>query len=222
MPIEAVGAFHQSSVEHDHMRSLSRKVTRTPTLTVFNDRRYLSIQEPTPVRPLRTTRVLTQQPEFLGLVGKQIVAARDSFLQWSLSGVSGSPLRGGVPTAEDDEQRVRENLTYLVVRDLVGREKIGAAREFLARLPLEYLSDPLILRLLKTLAKPVVRRCAKQDVDRQIDYDWLREHAREYRGQWVALQDGQLLAVSPTLREISEKVKARGLSRPPLLHRILC
>jgi hypothetical protein len=120
----------------------------------------------------------------------------------------------------DDEERIRENLTYLVVRDLIERDKVSAARELLSGLPLEYLSDPLILRLLRILARPIVKKSDKQDTDRQKDYAWLRDHARDYTGQWLALDDGRLVAVAATLRDIRAKLKALRLSHPPLLHQV--
>ena len=36
----------------------------------------------------------------------------------------------------------------------------------------------------------------------QADHAWLRTHADEYRGQWVALREGVLLAAAATVREL--------------------
>jgi hypothetical protein len=121
---------------------------------------------------------------------------------------------------DEEGERIRENLTYLVVRDLIERDKIRTARELLSGLPLDYLSDPLVLRLLKTLAPPIAKQSKKLDIDRQKDYAWLRDHGREYTGHWLALDDGRLVAKAATLRDIRAKVKALRLSHPPLLHQV--
>jgi hypothetical protein len=36
--------------------------------------------------------------------------------------------------------------------------------------------------------------------------DWLRAHADEYRGQWVAVRDGHLLGSAPSLKELKRAV----------------
>lgn len=38
---------------------------------------------------------------------------------------------------------------------------------------------------------------------------WLREHADEYKGQWVALRDGDLLGAAPTADEVWERLESR-------------
>jgi hypothetical protein len=38
------------------------------------------------------------------------------------------------------------------------------------------------------------------------NFDWLREHSAHYRGMWVALREGQLLAAAPTVRELKNKL----------------
>lgn len=35
---------------------------------------------------------------------------------------------------------------------------------------------------------------------------WFSAHSSEYRGQWVAVKDGQLLGVAPTMRALQELV----------------
>ena len=221
MPIEAVGEFQQLAAKRDPTPWLRQEAVSTPKLGKLNQRWYFSNQHTTPILVGRPTGSVSEPLDSFALVGRRV------FTDWELPSQTNLPRmllaihpQRAWPTVANDEERVRENLTYLVVRDLIEREQIGAARKLLAGLPLEYLSDPLVRRLLKTLAQPVVKVRQKQDVDRQKDYDWLRDHAREYAGQWVALHEGQLLAASATLRDISEKVKALRLSHPPLLHLI--
>jgi hypothetical protein len=220
MPIEAVGAFEQLAAKPDPTIWLRQEAISALNLEKLDQRWHLSAQQTTPLRGPRPTGVPTESVELCALVVRQAFTDREPLPQTNLARVVCLRPRRASPTPADDNERIRENLTYCVIRDLIERDKIGRARELLAALPLEYMSDPLLLRLLKTVAPPTAKACEKQDIDRQKDFNWLRDHAREYPGQWVALSDGQLLAAAATLRDISQKVKALGLSHPPLLHRI--
>lgn len=40
----------------------------------------------------------------------------------------------------------------------------------------------------------------------RANLEWMRAHAVEYQGQWVALKDGVLLATAPTARELKDKL----------------
>lgn len=219
MPLEPVGAFQQLALERDPTRWLRREAASEPKLGKLHERWDLSIQGTTPISVQQRTCLFRDQVENPAPVVRQIFADPDPVSQTNIPRLGRRPHRV-LPIAVDDEERIRENLTYLVVRDLIERDKVSAARELLSGLPVEYLSDRLVLRLLRTLARPIVKKSKKQDIDREKDYAWLRDHGGDYSGQWVALDDGQLVAVSATLREIRAKVKALRLSHPPLLHRV--
>ncbi len=66
--------------------------------------------------------------------------------------------------------------------------------------------------LLKTahiLAPPlVVRADLPADPTAHLNLEWLRNHATEYGGQWVALQDGRLLAIAPTVRQLRAQLSS--------------
>jgi len=223
MPIEATPAFDQLAVGRDRMPWLRCGAASTPKLGQLIEYRIWSIHDVPQAPKSRPTRTFSdawvEQLESRAVVERPHLMDREHITQTNVRRLLGKPPYGRLPAAEE-VKRTRENLPYLVVRDLIEREKIGAARKLLAAIPLEYLSDPLVLRLLKMLAQPKVKIREKQDIDRQKDYDWLRDHAQEYTGRWVALHNGQLLAAAATLRDISEKLKVLRLSRPPLLHRI--
>jgi hypothetical protein len=74
------------------------------------------------------------------------------------------------------------------------------------------------MKLRNTLAVPVTKTSQKRNVDRTLDYQWIRDHAQDYRGQWVALDNGQLLGAAASLRELLDHVK--HLEHRPLLHQI--
>lgn len=46
--------------------------------------------------------------------------------------------------------------------------------------------------------------------DRSLDYEWLAKHRREYIGQWVALNNGELVAQGETGQEVFSKIKEIG------------
>lgn len=52
------------------------------------------------------------------------------------------------------------------------------------------------------------------------DFRWLREHAQEYDGQWVALRNGELLASASSLKEVLSALKELEPEQATLLHRI--
>jgi hypothetical protein len=74
------------------------------------------------------------------------------------------------------------------------------------------------MKLRNPLAAPVTKISQKRDVDRTLDYQWIQDHAQDYRGQWVALDKGELLATAASLRELLDQVKHLG--HRPLLHQI--
>lgn len=109
---------------------------------------------------------------------------------------------------------------YRVVRSLMEREQVFLARKILDALPLGRLADPAIARLRNLIAAPMTRASQKRDTDRASDFDWIRKHAQEYSGQWVALLNGQLLASAVSLRDLLGQVNSLGLNQRPLLHQI--
>src|SRR5690242_11563671 len=50
---------------------------------------------------------------------------------------------------------------------------------------------------------------------------WLHEHAAEYPGQWVAVRDGQLVGVAPTLRHLHTQISQDTLAAQTLLVKVL-
>jgi len=67
-------------------------------------------------------------------------------------------------------------------------------------------------------APPVVKPVPIQDRARDAEYAWLREHAQEYRGQWVVLDGSELVASGPRLRDVRQQLTAADRERDPLFH----
>jgi hypothetical protein len=111
-------------------------------------------------------------------------------------------------------------IVYRVALNLIESEQITLARKALAALPLGQLNDPKIMRLRNMLAVPITKTSQKRDIDRTLDYQWIRDHAQDYRGQWVALHKGELLGAATSLRELLDRVKPLRSEHRPLLHQI--
>ncbi len=50
--------------------------------------------------------------------------------------------------------------------------------------------------------------------DRTSEFQWLKEHAREYAGKWVALDGDKLVAVCERGAEVFAAADAAGIDRP--------
>lgn len=50
---------------------------------------------------------------------------------------------------------------------------------------------------------------------------WLREHAAQYRQQWVALAQGQLLAAAASLRELRVQLAGQDSLAPVLVMKVI-
>lgn len=47
---------------------------------------------------------------------------------------------------------------------------------------------------------------------------WIKEHHAEYAGNYVALKDGELIAVGKTIKEADLKAKEKGVEKPLLTY----
>ena len=64
-----------------------------------------------------------------------------------------------------------------------------------------------LAKMARILAPPrVIRSDLPPDPSIAADMDWLRAHYDEYRGQWIALRNGQLLGTAGSLSELADKI----------------
>jgi hypothetical protein len=84
------------------------------------------------------------------------------------------------------------------------------ARKLAARGAERYHDHEELQKMARVLAPP---RVATADLppDKSVreNQTWLREHADEYRGQWVALRGGDLLVAAPTANEAWEHLESK-------------
>jgi|SRR5215467_6893821 len=124
------------------------------------------------------------------------------------------------PSAAPGVAAENMEITYRVAVSLMESEQITLARKALTALPVGQLGDPMVVRLRNMLAIPITKTSQKRDIDRTLDYQWIRDHAQDYRGQWVALDNGKLLGAATSLRELLDRVKPLRSEHRPLLHQI--
>lgn len=61
-------------------------------------------------------------------------------------------------------------------------------------------------------ARPVVRRVPVRSFD--VERAWLEANREQYRGQWVALNDGQLILSDADGQRFSERLAQSGIESP--------
>jgi hypothetical protein len=103
-------------------------------------------------------------------------------------------------------------------RLLEERADIRGARRLLAEAREHGSLEPELEEFEKLLAPPTYKLTPAEGLDRSSELQWLREHAKEYRGQWVAVLQDRLLAHSPILREVTRHLEEVAPGAPALLH----
>lgn len=98
-----------------------------------------------------------------------------------------------------DQASLTEALDH--IRRLLAGGDVRGAREFLSGMVETRAADPRIAHLATVLAEPRARavsgatgRCLTRE------REWLRAHAQEYPGQWVAVAGDQLIAADQDLK----------------------
>ncbi len=125
----------------------------------------------------------------------------------------GQPLRKAEPETRSYSEKIRE---------LVEADRVGGARRLLAEALEKGEHDEYLSYWQRVLApaKPLRVGGGEPDFDRTPDIQWIREQSAAYRGQWVALLGGELLAHSESLEEVVQVLEQNRPARSPLLHYI--
>ncbi len=54
-----------------------------------------------------------------------------------------------------------------------------------------------------------------------VSQQWLKEHGSEYKGQWVAVHNGMLLGVAPTLKQLHTQIGPEGKTAQTVIVKVL-
>lgn len=108
------------------------------------------------------------------------------------------------------------------IRELVEANRVGAARRLLAEALAggDHGEDLSGWQRVLAPAQSRPNGSRELDFDRAPDIRWINEHADDYRGQWVALLGGELLAHSASLEKVVSVLEKDRPRRRPLLHYI--
>jgi hypothetical protein len=106
------------------------------------------------------------------------------------------------------------------IQAIINSGTLRGAREMAERGLALYPDHPELQRLHYALRPYEVRSVpgGKNIPDRRDTYEWLRQNADTYKGQWVAVLGSDLIAASSDLDEVLEAVKRAPLNALPLLH----
>jgi hypothetical protein len=107
------------------------------------------------------------------------------------------------------------------IRELVEADSVEAARALLAEALENGNHEEGLAGWQRVLAPAKVRPVGgKKAPDPTPDFQWLKDHSGEYRGQWVALLGGKLLTCGPTLQKVVADLEHHPEKEWILLHRI--
>ncbi len=74
----------------------------------------------------------------------------------------------------------------------------------------------------RVLAPPVVRGSGPATPGLADTIHWMKKHAAEYKGQWIAVRSGKLLATASSLPELIKTVGGlKELAENALVHKVL-
>lgn len=104
------------------------------------------------------------------------------------------------------------------VKELVVQERIRDARNLVTSFLSKNPDNPELLKWSRLLAPPKIRTSEVTDEERTTDFDWIRNNRQAYRGMWIAVLDGQLLAHSRSLKDLREALRGVCSGRTPLVH----
>ena len=104
------------------------------------------------------------------------------------------------------------------LKRLVEQSDVEGARAFVREVETAWPEDERVRYWARVLAPPrVVRTGPATGRPRKQEFAWLREHAAEYPGCWIALEGDRLLTADPDLKKVRAVVRQSGV-RDALLH----
>lgn len=105
------------------------------------------------------------------------------------------------------------------MRQLLYEQDVEAARALLGDLNARFPFSEEITRYAGAIApnRAIIRRGEARRSLRE-DQEWLRDHAHEHPGCWIALYGGELLAAAPSLEQILIEARAKVDARDVLVH----
>lgn len=117
---------------------------------------------------------------------------------------------------EQTEEAMRADLARL--NRLVEEHKVEEARRLAPELAAKWPDSPEIQHMVRVLEPPRIlpNKPGPKGRDFGEDFAWIKEHAHEYPGCWIALYKGRLIAANPSRARVVEAVRASLNAREEL------
>lgn len=124
------------------------------------------------------------------------------------------------PASEAEEQFADPAAALERVGELLSSSDFHGARALLRRLKEQWPDSPRIEKAAALILEPPKARLLDSGSGRDLrrEFAWLRAHAREYPGCWVAVSGDDLSAADPDLKIVRSAVRAVGKEGRVLLH----
>lgn len=112
-----------------------------------------------------------------------------------------------------------EAADFFRLRELLERGDVDAARIFITEMEQRWPESSRVRHFVQVLEPPKARVLTGQKgQSRHREHEWLRAHAREYPGCWLALDGDGLIAADPDLAVVFEAIDRSPDGREPLLY----
>jgi hypothetical protein len=106
------------------------------------------------------------------------------------------------------------------VRQLVEQDRVSAARALIAHQDSTGSPSQDATGWAKVLAEPRAVTRIDGGWDHTADYEWLTEHEDAYRGYWVALRGGVLIAKAVSVKDLLAALGPEKRAIGTLVHKI--
>jgi len=170
----------------------------------------------------------SRAPEDKGDLAKHAMPIPHSIRRWRQN-ILAQDLRNGHLAALEKAAQSADHRTFdLLVRAIdwsvlrpadlartldlaLALDMVSLARELAQQGSKVFPEDKRLQQALAVLLPPaVIRMRPAQGSYLEASQKWLKEHASQYKGQWVAVRSGTLLGSAPTLQELYQQIGPHG------------
>jgi hypothetical protein len=118
------------------------------------------------------------------------------------------------PTIPDDEEEAIN-----LLGQLLGEGAVEEARALVREAAQRWPDSPKVQKWARVLEPPKVRVLEpRRAIPRDKESAWIRQHAHEYPGRWLALRGDQLIAADADVAKVLEIINSTGHGEEFLLH----
>jgi hypothetical protein len=104
------------------------------------------------------------------------------------------------------------------IREHLERGDLQGARRVLAEAQQKKPDEPGLEPFARLLAPLRARVVDERGRDRTAEFRWLDTEGHSYRGEWVALLGDELVAHSPSFKDLRDELDRKAPEGPVLLH----